>query len=199
MGLAALAAQHLPRPKMFRPPSESFVTEYAKSNRSTCKGCDTKIAKDTVRIGKTKRDQRGYETTSWWHVACVSRKPEGNPAVREANVAVIPGFATLSASDQSLLVAWAKGDAVPVHAAVSTAKEEADNALAVVKKTEKAPIGKTVKKPALSKKCVFCKNFGGRWAAEGWTIGNAGEHMHNLCLKKHRGRCIGCDRCVGYF
>lgn len=43
------AVQVIARAKM--PAQYTFVAEYAKSGRSTCKGCQRNIAKDTLRVG----------------------------------------------------------------------------------------------------------------------------------------------------
>nr|XP_051225912.1 polynucleotide 3'-phosphatase ZDP-like isoform X6 [Lolium perenne] len=44
--------------------------EYAKSARSTCKGCNVSIAKGAVRLGVAAHDPRGWDSTKWYHVAC---------------------------------------------------------------------------------------------------------------------------------
>ncbi|KAF7030542.1 hypothetical protein CFC21_042063 [Triticum aestivum] len=53
--------------------------EYAKSGRSSCKGCSATIAKGALRLGASARDPRGYDSTKWYHVACfpVSSHPLG--------------------------------------------------------------------------------------------------------------------------
>ncbi|XP_051225905.1 polynucleotide 3'-phosphatase ZDP isoform X2 [Lolium perenne] len=44
--------------------------EYAKSARSTCKGCNASIAKGALRLGVAAHDPRGWDSTKWYHVAC---------------------------------------------------------------------------------------------------------------------------------
>ncbi|KAK3165375.1 hypothetical protein QOZ80_1AG0032390 [Eleusine coracana subsp. coracana] len=44
--------------------------EYAKSGRSTCKGCSAAIASGALRLGASARDPRGFDSTKWYHVAC---------------------------------------------------------------------------------------------------------------------------------
>ena len=44
--------------------------EYAKSGRSTCKGCSGVIASGALRLGASTPDPRGFEATKWYHVAC---------------------------------------------------------------------------------------------------------------------------------
>jgi len=48
----------------------SVLVEYAKSGRSTCKGCSENIAKGALRLGASAHDPRGYDSTKWYHVAC---------------------------------------------------------------------------------------------------------------------------------
>ncbi|KAK8453601.1 hypothetical protein SEVIR_5G312700v4 [Setaria viridis] len=48
----------------------SVLVEYAKSGRSTCKGCGENIAKGALRLGASAHDPRGYDSTKWYHVAC---------------------------------------------------------------------------------------------------------------------------------
>lgn len=52
------------------PDKVTVSVEYAKSGRSTCKGCSENIAKGALRLGATFPDPRGYENTKWYHVAC---------------------------------------------------------------------------------------------------------------------------------
>ncbi|KAM0834320.1 hypothetical protein ACQ4PT_063671 [Festuca glaucescens] len=44
--------------------------EYAKSARSTCKGCNVSIAKGALRLGVAAHDPRGWDSTKWYHVTC---------------------------------------------------------------------------------------------------------------------------------
>lgn len=52
------------------PDKIAVSVEYAKSGRSTCKGCSKDIAKGSLRLGASFHDPRGYESTKWYHVAC---------------------------------------------------------------------------------------------------------------------------------
>lgn len=52
------------------PDNVTVSVEYAKSGRSTCKGCSENIAKGALRLGATFPDPRGYENTKWYHVVC---------------------------------------------------------------------------------------------------------------------------------
>uniref|UniRef100_A0A8C4NRX4 Poly [ADP-ribose] polymerase n=1 Tax=Dicentrarchus labrax TaxID=13489 RepID=A0A8C4NRX4_DICLA len=57
-----------------------FAVEYAKSNRSTCKGCEQKIEKDQIRVSKKTVDPEKPQLgliDRWYHTACfVSRREE---------------------------------------------------------------------------------------------------------------------------
>jgi bifunctional polynucleotide phosphatase/kinase len=44
--------------------------EYAKSGRSTCKGCSGAIASVALRLGVSARDPHGFDATKWYHVTC---------------------------------------------------------------------------------------------------------------------------------
>ena len=49
----------------------SYCVEYAKSNRSTCRGCFVKIEKAVLRIGVITVDEdHGHSQTSWHHLGC---------------------------------------------------------------------------------------------------------------------------------
>ncbi|GJM93208.1 hypothetical protein PR202_ga09752 [Eleusine coracana subsp. coracana] len=61
-----------PSPKKVKEVSgeASISVEYAKSGRSTCKGCNENIAKGALRLGASAHDPRGFDSTKWYHVAC---------------------------------------------------------------------------------------------------------------------------------
>lgn len=44
--------------------------EYAKSARSSCRGCKESIAKGVLRLGVAAQDPRGFDSTKWYHVTC---------------------------------------------------------------------------------------------------------------------------------
>ncbi|XP_050216531.1 polynucleotide 3'-phosphatase ZDP isoform X2 [Mercurialis annua] len=81
------------------PPSNSkpkIVAEYAKSNRSSCKTCSQAIPAKALRLGFIAKDaSRGFDTTKWHHLDCVSREIESTEA--------IGGFASLQLCDQDAL------------------------------------------------------------------------------------------------
>ncbi|CAL0303733.1 unnamed protein product [Lupinus luteus] len=76
--------------------SSSMTAEYAKSNRSTCKGCSKTIDSKSLRLGIVTKDPRGYEAIKWHHPSCfplpfhLSSSPESS----------IKGFSSLQISDQ---------------------------------------------------------------------------------------------------
>ncbi len=57
--------------------NDTFSVQYAKSNRSTCHGCDTTIDKDTLRLSRknytSKRARRYGPTDEWYHVDCFNQ------------------------------------------------------------------------------------------------------------------------------
>ena len=54
------------------PPAAATISvEYAKSGRSTCKGCSGAIASGALRLGASARDPRGFDATKWYHVSCL--------------------------------------------------------------------------------------------------------------------------------
>ncbi|KAM5163073.1 poly [ADP-ribose] polymerase 1 [Mantella aurantiaca] len=85
-----------------------FASEYAKSNRSTCKGCEQKIEKGQIRLSKksldVERPQLGM-IDRWYHPDCfVSRREElGFLAMYSASQ--MKGFAILKAEDKEALKA----------------------------------------------------------------------------------------------
>ncbi|KAK6179955.1 hypothetical protein SNE40_012198 [Patella caerulea] len=83
-----------------------FTTEYAKSNRSTCRGCEDKIDKGLIRVSKKEFDSQRAKMYGpqelWHHVDCfVDKKDE-----LEFNVDIkqITGFKSLKKEDQEELV-----------------------------------------------------------------------------------------------
>ncbi|XP_040286523.1 poly [ADP-ribose] polymerase 1 [Bufo bufo] len=85
-----------------------FAAEYAKSNRSTCKGCEEKIEKGQVRLSKksldVERPQLGM-IDRWYHPDCfVSRREElGFLSIYSSSQ--MKGFSILSAEDKETLKA----------------------------------------------------------------------------------------------
>ncbi|XP_015201493.1 poly [ADP-ribose] polymerase 1 [Lepisosteus oculatus] len=83
-----------------------FAVEYAKSNRSTCKGCNEKIEKDQIRVSKKTIDPEKPQLgliDRWYHTGCfVSRREELDfkPAYCASQ---LKGFAALRAEDKEEL------------------------------------------------------------------------------------------------
>jgi len=100
-----------------------FTTDYAKSNRATCKGCQKLIAKDTLRIGKlVKSPHFDGEMTLWHHTACLFKK-ESIP-----DVALIEGFTNLRPDDQAKIKAKVNGGGGTSAPSISSASSAADTA-----------------------------------------------------------------------
>ncbi|XP_076264902.1 poly-(ADP-ribose) polymerase [Rhynchophorus ferrugineus] len=81
---------------------KDYIIEYAKSGRSTCKGCQQKILKDEVRVSK-----KDYESDigkqiggadQWHHLTCFAQLRSELGYFEDANK--IPGFKQLKKNDQ---------------------------------------------------------------------------------------------------
>uniref|UniRef100_A0A672YT45 Poly [ADP-ribose] polymerase n=1 Tax=Sphaeramia orbicularis TaxID=375764 RepID=A0A672YT45_9TELE len=83
-----------------------FAVEYAKSNRSTCKGCEQKIEKDQIRISKKTIDPEKPQLgliDRWYHTACFVSRREELVFKPEYNAAQLKGFNALRAEDKAEL------------------------------------------------------------------------------------------------
>ncbi|PVD25807.1 hypothetical protein C0Q70_13469 [Pomacea canaliculata] len=84
-----------------------YTVEYAKSNRSTCRGCDEKIAKDEIRVSKKDYDAERSKIYGpqdlWHHVDCFVKKREELGFTTDMNPDKIVGFAKLKAEDKDML------------------------------------------------------------------------------------------------
>ncbi|XP_077991916.1 poly [ADP-ribose] polymerase 1-like [Glandiceps talaboti] len=85
---------------------EDFSCGYAKSNRSTCRGCDEKIQKDTLRLARIVLEkQRGMTlpVEKWHHFDCFCENLEELGWTGDESPTDIQGFESLSAEDQKIL------------------------------------------------------------------------------------------------
>ncbi|XP_062857542.1 poly [ADP-ribose] polymerase 1 [Trichomycterus rosablanca] len=83
-----------------------FAVEYAKSNRSTCKGCEQKIEKDQIRVSKKSVDPEKPQLgliDRWYHTGCFVSRREELMFKPECSAAQLKGFAALKAEDQEEL------------------------------------------------------------------------------------------------
>ncbi|XP_007253978.3 poly [ADP-ribose] polymerase 1 [Astyanax mexicanus] len=83
-----------------------FAVEYAKSNRSTCKGCDQKIEKDQIRVSKKTVDPEKPQLgliDRWYHTSCFVSRREELVFKPEYSAAQLKGFAALRAEDKDEL------------------------------------------------------------------------------------------------
>ncbi|KAM8847132.1 poly [ADP-ribose] polymerase 1 [Synchiropus picturatus] len=83
-----------------------FAVEYAKSNRSTCKGCEQKIEKDQIRVSKKTVDPEKPQLgliDRWYHTACFVSRREELAFKPEYNGAQLKGFNNLRAEDKEEL------------------------------------------------------------------------------------------------
>uniref|UniRef100_A0A3Q3WS75 Poly [ADP-ribose] polymerase n=1 Tax=Mola mola TaxID=94237 RepID=A0A3Q3WS75_MOLML len=80
-----------------------FAVEYAKSNRSTCKGCEQKIEKDQIRVSKKTVDPEKPQLgliDRWYHTACFVSRREELVFKPEYSAAQLKGFNALRAEDK---------------------------------------------------------------------------------------------------
>ncbi|XP_068088920.1 poly [ADP-ribose] polymerase 1 isoform X2 [Hyperolius riggenbachi] len=85
-----------------------FSAEYAKSNRSTCKGCNMKIEKDSIRLSKksvdVERPQLGL-IDRWYHMDCFVSQREALGFLPIYSASDMKGFSILKAEDKETLKA----------------------------------------------------------------------------------------------
>ncbi|KAM4632765.1 poly [ADP-ribose] polymerase 1 [Polymixia lowei] len=83
-----------------------FAVEYAKSNRSTCKGCEQKIEKDQIRVSKKTVDPEKPQLgliDRWYHTACFVGRRDELAFKPEYSAAQLKGFNALRAEDKDEL------------------------------------------------------------------------------------------------
>ncbi|KAM9355428.1 poly [ADP-ribose] polymerase 1 [Pholidichthys leucotaenia] len=83
-----------------------FAVEYAKSNRSTCKGCEQKIDKDQIRVSKKTVDPEKPQLgliDRWYHTACFVGCREQLAFKPEYSAAQLKGFGGLREEDKEEL------------------------------------------------------------------------------------------------
>uniref|UniRef100_A0A8C1EG48 Poly [ADP-ribose] polymerase n=1 Tax=Cyprinus carpio carpio TaxID=630221 RepID=A0A8C1EG48_CYPCA len=83
-----------------------FAVEYAKSNRSTCKGCEQKIEKDHIRVSKKTVDPEKPQLgliDRWYHTGCFVSRREELLFKPEYSAAQLKGFAALRDEDKEEL------------------------------------------------------------------------------------------------
>ncbi|XP_039604229.1 poly [ADP-ribose] polymerase 1 [Polypterus senegalus] len=83
-----------------------FAVEYAKSNRSTCKGCEQKIEKELIRLSKKMIDPEKPQLgmiDRWYHIACFVSRREELGFMAAYNASQMKGFAILRTEDKEEL------------------------------------------------------------------------------------------------
>ncbi|XP_053460936.1 poly [ADP-ribose] polymerase 1 [Nycticebus coucang] len=83
-----------------------FAAEYAKSNRSTCKGCLEKIEKGQMRLSKKMLDPEKPQLgmiDRWYHPNCFVMNREELGFRPEYNASQLKGFSLLTAEDKEAL------------------------------------------------------------------------------------------------
>lgn len=85
-----------------------FSTEYAKSGKSKCKGCEDFIGKDQVRIGKkdyeSQRAKMYGPVDQWHHVDCFVEKRDELEFGSDLGANQIKGFDRLKDEDKEMLI-----------------------------------------------------------------------------------------------
>lgn len=111
-----------------------FAVEYAKSNRSTCKGCTQKIEKDQIRVSKKALDPEKPQLgliDRWYHTGCFVSSREELAFKPEYSAAQLKGFNALRAEDKEELEKR-------LPAVKSEGKRKGDEVDGVSKKQKKA-------------------------------------------------------------
>ncbi|XP_041832319.1 poly [ADP-ribose] polymerase 1 [Melanotaenia boesemani] len=111
-----------------------FAVEYAKSNRSTCKGCTQKIEKDQIRVSKKALDPEKPQLgliDRWYHTGCFVSSREELAFKPEYSAAQLKGFNALRAEDKEELKKR-------LPAVKSEGKRKGDEVDGVSKKQKKA-------------------------------------------------------------
>ncbi|XP_048213481.1 poly [ADP-ribose] polymerase 1 [Perognathus longimembris pacificus] len=83
-----------------------FAAEYAKSNRSTCKGCMEKIEKGQMRLSKKMLDPEKPQLgmiDRWYHPSCFVKHREELGFWPEYSASQLKGFSLLTAEDKEAL------------------------------------------------------------------------------------------------
>ncbi|EDL94827.1 poly (ADP-ribose) polymerase family, member 1 [Rattus norvegicus] len=83
-----------------------FAAEYAKSNRSTCKGCMEKIEKGQMRLSKKMLDPEKPQLgmiDRWYHPTCFVKNRDELGFRPEYSASQLKGFSLLSAEDKEAL------------------------------------------------------------------------------------------------
>lgn len=82
-----------------------YTIDYAKSNRSTCKGCEAPIVKDDIRVSKKDYDsemgQKLNGVDAWHHVDCFVELRKTLGFFDSGDV--LPGFKTLNKDDKKMI------------------------------------------------------------------------------------------------
>ncbi|KAL6078683.1 Poly [ADP-ribose] polymerase 1 [Balamuthia mandrillaris] len=114
---------------------DDFRIEYAKSSRSSCRHCKTKIEKDTLRIGILESASNfDGEIYVYHHVKCFFHK---RPDVK--SVALIKGFDTLRPADQPKIKRFTGENESSSKDDMDVEKESGEKPKSVKKKSSKKP------------------------------------------------------------
>ncbi|XP_011882597.1 PREDICTED: poly [ADP-ribose] polymerase isoform X2 [Vollenhovia emeryi] len=122
--------------------SGDFKVEYAKSSRSTCKGCEEKIVKGETRISKkdyeSEEARRFGGMDRWYHVECFAKLRADLGYYGRGSE--LPGATDLSKEDREKLEAslpkMAQGDVPPPPKKVKDEQEDAEEEKFIKKQNE---------------------------------------------------------------
>jgi len=102
----------------------TFSVQPAKSNRSKCKACDSKIDKDELRMGTHTEATDEYSAQSkWFHLKCFVKKIRKGPSSNKA----VGGFNELSASQQKKVMRIVFGECDENSSASESGSESSDD------------------------------------------------------------------------
>ncbi|XP_064450530.1 poly [ADP-ribose] polymerase 1 isoform X2 [Mirounga angustirostris] len=113
-----------------------FMAEYAKSNRSTCKGCLEKIEKGQIRLSKKMLDPEKPQLgmiDRWYHPNCFVKNREELGFRPEYSASQLKGFGLLAAEDKETLKKQLPG----VKSEGKRKGDEVDGMVEVAKKKSK--------------------------------------------------------------
>ncbi|XP_043248325.1 poly [ADP-ribose] polymerase [Colletes gigas] len=115
-----------------------FLIQYAKSNKSLCRGCEERIVKDEIRISKkdfeSQEARRFGGMDRWYHLECFAKLREELQFYEGGDI--LPGIADLSKDDQKTVKSTLpkiKSDSAPPIKKIKDEPEDVEDA----KKMEK--------------------------------------------------------------
>lgn len=115
-----------------------MAADNAKSDKSECKGCSKKIAKNALRVGFT--GKANFGAVAWYHVDCLKKCPqEYSKGIKSENPLeeLVDGFDKLNKDDQKKVEEEVKALASPTGATKRKSEGEESAKASTVKKGRK--------------------------------------------------------------